>query len=158
MHTIDRNKQSDCFHLWRRWKGRWQTAAKPWRPQKLAGIPSTTSPSDFNFLTRKTTYKGAVGEKHCFHVQQLPLQRTPTEHLPPTPLPGVFWMLDGYFAQGIQRTGETGEDLIFLILLLFILLRLVCFCPCHSQYKNFLEISLNLRLQENLYPRFNIFQ
>ena len=65
-------------------------------------------------------------------------------------------MWDGYFAQGIQRTGETGEDLIFLILLLFILLRLVC--PCHSQYKNFLEISLNLRLQENLYPRFNIFQ
>ena len=67
-------------------------------------------------------------------------------------------MLDGYFAQGIQRTGESGEDLIFLILLSFILLRLVCFCPCHSQYKNFLEISLNLRLQENLYPRFNIFQ
>ena len=67
-------------------------------------------------------------------------------------------MWDGYFAQGIQRTGETGEDLIFLILLLLILLRLVCFCPCHSQYKNFLEISLNLRLQEHLYPRFNIFQ
>ena len=51
MHTIARNKRSD--HLWRLWKGRWQTAAKPRRPQKLAGIPSTISPSDFSFLTRK---------------------------------------------------------------------------------------------------------